>query len=134
MFISSYIAIYFFEKEFIFSNVYNSVNMIFECPYMFCGWERGHQLSTYATGGGMGRAIQNAYKCVQRGECHVSCIRTHLHYLVSCFWQHFFLTVSYFICRNLTYLYPEKSVCQKRLFFSRKINFCRHELSSFYLK
>ena len=90
MFISSYTTIYFFVKKFIFSIVYNSVNTIFECPYMFFGLERGHQLRTYVTGGGMGRVIQNAYKWVQGGDgCHVSCIRTHLHYLVSCFWQQF---------------------------------------------
>ena len=35
MFISSYTAIYFFVKELIFSNVYISVNTMFECLYMF---------------------------------------------------------------------------------------------------
>ena len=67
MFISSYTTIYFFVKKFIFSNAYNSVNTIFESeyPYMFFGRERGRQISTYAAGWGMGRVIQNAYKCVQ---------------------------------------------------------------------
>ena len=34
--------------------------------------------------------------------CHASFVRTHLHYLLSCFWLHFCLIVSCFICRNLT--------------------------------
>ena len=61
MFISSYTAIYFFVKKFIFSNAYISVNTIVECLYMSFGWERGHQLSTYATDGEMG----GHPKCVQ---------------------------------------------------------------------
>ena len=52
MFISSYITIYFFVKNFIVSNGYILVNTIFECLYMFFGWERGHQLSMCGTGGG----------------------------------------------------------------------------------
>ena len=65
MFISSYTTIPFiFIKKFIFPNAYISVNTIFECIYMFFGWERGHQLSAYATGGGLdkgegGGVIQN---------------------------------------------------------------------------
>ena len=55
---------YFFVKKFIFPNVYISVNKIFECLYLFFGWERGHQLSTCATAGGW-RVIQNVYSCVQ---------------------------------------------------------------------
>ena len=54
IFISSYTTIYFFVKKIIFSNVYISVYTIFECLYMFFGWERCDQLSTYATGGGWG--------------------------------------------------------------------------------
>ena len=65
MFISSYTTIYFFVKKFIFSNVYISVNTIFECLYMFFGWGRGHQLSTYATGGGREGVIEKANSCVQ---------------------------------------------------------------------
>ena len=38
-------------KEFFFSNFYISMNMIFECCYLFFGWEIGDPLSTYATGG-----------------------------------------------------------------------------------
>ena len=55
---------YFFVKKFIFPNVYISVNKIFECFYLFFGWERGHQLSTYATAWGW-RVIQKVYSCVQ---------------------------------------------------------------------
>ena len=46
-------------------------------------------------------------KCVKlrtvggRG-CHASCVGTRLHYLFSCFWQHFCFIVSCFICRDLT--------------------------------
>ena len=54
MLISSYTTIRFIVKRFIFLNVYISVNTIFECLSMFFGWEWGHQLSTYATGGWMG--------------------------------------------------------------------------------
>ena len=56
MFISSYTTIHFFLKKLIFSNVYILVNKIFECLYMFFSWERGHQLSTRITGGGMGES------------------------------------------------------------------------------
>ena len=38
-------------KNLFFSNVYISVNTIFECCYLFFGWEIGHTLRTYATGG-----------------------------------------------------------------------------------
>ena len=48
-FFSSYTIVYFFVKKFIFSNVYILVNTIIECLFLFFGWERGHQLSTYAT-------------------------------------------------------------------------------------
>ena len=54
----------FFLKEFAFSDVYISVNMVFECLYIFFGWERGSKLSTYATGRWMG-LIWNACRCVQ---------------------------------------------------------------------
>ena len=36
---------------FFYSNIYISVNTIFECCYLFFGWEIGRPLSTYATGG-----------------------------------------------------------------------------------
>ena len=80
IFISSYSSIYFFVKILIFSNVYISVNTIFECLYTSFRWERDHQLSTYATVGGWW-IIQNAYSCVQ-GERGVT---SHL-YVWTCFW------------------------------------------------
>ena len=64
MFISYYTIIYFFVKNF-FSNVYISVNTIFECSYLFFGWEIGHPLSTYATGGmerGSSKMCADAYR------------------------------------------------------------------------
>ena len=57
-------------------------------------------------------------KCVQLrtgGEgYHVSCVRTHLHYLFSCFC----LMVSRFICRNLTLPLFKKGVFVKNDYFS----------------
>ena len=108
---------------------------IFKCPYLFFGWERDHQLITYAAGWGMGRVIQNAYKYVQGGEeCHVSCKHTHVHYLVLCFWQHFCHIVSCFICRNLTLPLLKKKVFVRNSQRRNNINFCRHKISYFYSK
>ena len=94
-----------FRKDF-FSNVCISVNMIFECSYLSFGWKRGHPLSMYVT-----RGIEGAHpECLQKRtgeeEYHTSCVRTHLHYLFSCF----YLMVSCFIFRNLT-LPSFKKVC-----------------------
>ena len=50
---------------------------------------------------------------------HASCMRTHLHYLFSWFGQH--------LC-----VLAARGVCEKRLFFSNKINFCCHEISFYY--
>ena len=79
MFISSYTTIYYFVEKFIFSNGYILENAISECldKFFFC-WERGYQLSTYATGGEMGYHP----KCVQlrKGGRAVTphvCIRTY---------------------------------------------------------
>ena len=106
MFISSHTTIYFFVKKFILSNVYISVSTTFECLCIFFGSGRDHQLSTYATGGAIGKLFWESSKmrtaAYGGGRCHPSCARTHLHYLFSCFWQHFCLIVSFFICRNLT--------------------------------
>ena len=80
MFISSCTTIYFFVNKFFFSNVYISVNTIFE---------NGHQLSTSATSRRDGEDHPICVNCVYGGGgCHVSCVRTHLYYLVLCFWQH----------------------------------------------
>ena len=50
MFISSYTTIYFFAT-FFYSNVYISVNTLFDSSYLFLGSEIGHPLNRYATGG-----------------------------------------------------------------------------------
>ena len=81
--------------------------------------------------GGSDEMRTSAYR--GRG-CHGSCVRTHLHYAFSCFWQHFCLIVYDFICRNLTLPLFKNDVCQKRLFFSNEINFCLYEISFFNLK
>ena len=50
--------------------------------------------------------------------CYNSCVRVQLHYLFSCFWQHFCLKVSCFICRNLTLLLFKKDVFVRKGYFS----------------
>ena len=78
--------------------------------------------------GGLGGVSSKMRKAAYRGrECHASCVRTHLHYLFSCFWQHFCLIVSCFICRNLTLSLIKKDVFIRTVIFSNKINFCRHQ-------
>ena len=86
----------FFVKKYIFPNVYISVNTIFKCFYMLFGWERDHQVSTYATYEGMGESRLHLRTWGVGRGCHASCVRTHLHYLFSCFWQHFCLIMSCF--------------------------------------
>ena len=115
MFISSYTSIYFFVKNFFFFfNVYISLNTIFECYYLYFGWEIGHPLSMYVTRGMEG----DHPKCAQVRKWgdgyHASCIRKHLHYLFSCFC----LMVSCFICRNLTLPSFKKGVFLKNGYFS----------------
>ena len=101
MFISCYTTIYFFVKKFIFSNVYVPVNTIFECLDMFFDWDRGNQLSTYATGRGTGGHPKWVQLRTGGGGLtpHVY-VRTYtisFHVLVG------FLSYSVlFICRNLT--------------------------------
>ena len=122
MFASSYTTIYFFAKNF-FSNIYISVNAIFECSYLSLGWKIGHPLSMYITKGMEGGHPE----CVQvrtEGEgYHASCIRTHLHYPFSCF----FLMVSCLVSCSI----EKGCLCQKWLFFSNEINFCCNEISFF---
>ena len=92
MFISCYTTIDFFVKKFIFSNVYVPVNTIFECLDMFFDWDRGNQLSTYATGRGTG----GHPKCVQlrRGGRDLCIMDTYaLTLSLFMFWQHFCLIV-----------------------------------------
>ena len=113
-FILHYHSIYFFIKKFIFSNVYISANTIFECIFMFFGWERGHQLREIGWSSKMREA---AYR---RKDCHASCVRTHVHYLFSCFWQHFCLIVYCFICKNITLSLIKKKMCLSCVHFSPK--------------
>ena len=73
MFIPSYAVIYFFVKKFIFSNVYVSVNTIFECLYSFLV-EKGtiNQVRTQLAGWWW--FIQNACSCVkEEGVSRLMC-------------------------------------------------------------
>ena len=100
--------------KYIFSNVYISVNTIFECSYLFLGWEIGHLLNTYTTGG-MHGAHQECAQGRTGGEgYHTSYVRTHLHYLFSCFC----LIVSCFIYINLTLTSFKKGAFVKNGYFS----------------
>ena len=79
-----YYHLFFCNELIFFSDVYISVNTVFECCYSFFGWEIGHPLSTYATGG-MEGVIQNVCRCVQGGRGitpHVH-VRTYTHLLFS---------------------------------------------------
>ena len=144
MIVSSCTIIYFFLNKFIFLNVYISVNTIFECFYMFFGWERGHPLSAYATSGCMKWSPEirtAAHKGSERG-CYAECVLTPLHYLFPCcccccwvFLQLFCSTVSRLTCGNLTYPSfkhdSKKMSSSERLFYSNKINLFRQEISFF---
>ena len=124
MFISLYTTIYFFVKKLTFSNIYISVNTIFEYLYMFSSWERGHQLSMYATVGGM-VGSSKMHTAAYRGRvCYASCVPKHLHYLLPCFLQYFYLILSCLICRNLTLpLFKKRCFCQKQLFSYKRDQF-----------
>ena len=110
------------------------MNTIFQCPHIFFGRERDHQLSTYATVGGMG----SHPKCVQLrtgggGVTPYVYVRT---YTVS-----FHVLAALLSYSVLFYLYKfdltfiqERRVRQKRLFFSNEVSFCRHEISFFHVK
>ena len=120
MFISSYTTIYFFLKKFIFSNVYISLNTIFECLY-YVFWLR------------KGPSIKYVRNCWGGWGCHPKCVQLriggggikpnvyvltlYLHYLFSCFWQHFCPIVYCFICRNLTLLYSKKFCSSEKVIF-----------------
>ena len=101
-FISSNTTIYFFVKKF-FSNVYTSVNTIFECCYLFVGWEIG---------------------CVQweRGVSRLICAYaltcTYLFHFLMMSWRTLCLMVSCFICRNLTLPSFKKDVFVRNGYFS----------------
>ena len=85
MFVLFYTTIYFFVKKFIFSNVYISVNTIFECLYLFFFVEKGainlyasiKYLRNWQKDGGHPKYVQ-----LRRG-CQDLCVRTHLHYIFS---------------------------------------------------
>ena len=78
---------------------------------MFFGWERGNQLSTYATVEVV-LVTQNAYR--GRG-CHALCVRKHLNFSFFC---SIFVLVSCFICRNLTLPSFKKDVFVRNGYFS----------------
>ena len=103
MFISFYTTIYFFvKKNYFFQCLYFNEYDIQICFYTFFWLRKGPSVKYVRNWWEMERDIQNAYNCVQ-GECHASCVRTHLYYLVSCFRQHVCLIVPCLICRNLSF-------------------------------
>ena len=58
---------------------------------------------------------RDAYR---RRGCHTSYVRKYSHYLLAYFWQHFFLVVSCFICRNLALPLFKKDVFVRNGYFS----------------
>ena len=92
-----YTTIHFFVNNFFFK-VYISVDTRFEWSYSSFGWEIGHPLSTHITRGMEEGSPKFVQVRLREEEYHVSCVRTHLHYL--CSW--FCFMVFCFICRNLT--------------------------------
>ena len=66
-------------------------------------------------GGELSKMRSAAYR---RREFYASCVRKHSHYLFSCFWQHFCLIVSCFICRDLTLPLFKKDVFVRNGYFS----------------
>ena len=135
MFVLSYTTIYYFLKKYIFFNVHILMNTISKCLYFLFGCERGHQLSTYATGGGMGEGHP---KCVQlrtggggvAPHVHVRTCSISFH-LLAAFLS--FNVLFYLLRFNLTFI-QKRYVRQKRLFFSNKINCYCHEIRFIYLK
>ena len=77
---------------------------------------------------GHGEVIQNTYSI--QGE-EMSCLMCA--YALTLSRQYFCLIVSCFNCINLTFIQKiKRCVREERLFFSDKINFCRHQISLFY--
>ena len=128
MFISSYTLhchslfhkeIYFFECLYFSEyDIQMSLNVF--------GWEKGHQLSTDATGGEMDgcrgrlvvRGMQNAYSCVQwEGLPCLMC--TYAFTLFSCFWQHFFV----FVLETESCLYSKKVCSSETVIFLQQDQF-----------
>ena len=90
---------------------------IFECLYIFLGWESGHQLTTYITVGTW-RSFNMRTVAYRGMVCHTLSVRWHLQNLFSCFWQHFCPIVSFFICRNLNLASFKKDIFVKKGYFS----------------
>ena len=84
----------FFAKKFIFSNVYISVNTIFECLYTFLV-EKGAINPVRMQLVGRWGVIQNMHSCIQEKEGATShvCVRNYTIFF-HVFWQHFCLIVS----------------------------------------
>ena len=95
---------------FFFLNVYISMNTIFECSYLFFGWEVGHPLGTQKQLREWRRLIQNVCRCVQgRVVWHLMCA----YWLLCCC-----LMVSRFICKNLTLPSFKKDLFVRNILFS----------------
>ena len=63
----------------VFSNVYISVNTIFECCYSVFGWEIDFPLSTYATGwmkGGSSKMCTGAHRGRGVEKLFIRCVHT----------------------------------------------------------
>ena len=118
MFLSSYTTIYIFRKEICF----------FECFYfseydirmsLYVFWLRkGPSIKYLCNFWGMGCHSKLRTAAWRGDECHASCVRTHLHYLFYCFWRNACLTMSSFICRNLTVPSFKKDVFVRNGYFS----------------
>ena len=131
MFISSCTTIYFFVKKIVFSNIYISVNTTFECPYMFFGWKRGHQLSTYATVGGMDGHLEYVKLRTGGGGSRLMCayaltlslfmfLTAFLSYIVFFYLWKFNLTFIHKRCVRqnsfFLFIYPTRSISWNKLF------------------
>ena len=115
---------FFFVTKFNFSSVYILVNTIFEWLYNFFDWERRHQLGKYTTCWGDRWSSEMCTAAYSRRERHASYMRTYLHYLFSCFLQHFCLIVSFFICINLTLPFWKKVLFLRNGYFSPTTSIC----------
>ena len=99
MYISFYTTIYFFIKNFIFSNVLHFSEYDMRMSLYFFLVEKGPSINYVCNWWEDAGIIYLPY----RESCHhTSCIRTQLHNTFPRFWQHFCLIVSSFICRNST--------------------------------
>ena len=128
MLFSSYatISFYFFIKKFTFSNFYIELSMYLNVfrMYLHIFWLRKGSWINWARNwwgdwGGAGGVMIMYSKYIKLhigvyrgGVSRLMCtyVRTHLHYLFSCFWHHFCLIVSCFICRNLLLSLLKKGV------------------------